>query len=88
MNMEDEARNSLLKMDQKQMADVANACNRYPSVEVEFEIMNSPEEILSEESIAIKVMLEREDEDEDYSELVTAPYFPKVAPPLITILNP
>ncbi len=56
--------------------EVANACNRYPSIEVEFEVMNSAEEILSDESVAIKVILERE--DEDYSELVSAPYFPKV----------
>ena len=38
MNMEDEDRSSLLNFTQSQMVDVANACNRYPSIQVEYKI--------------------------------------------------
>jgi len=33
------------------MTDVANACNRYPSISIEYKILNAPEEIISEELV-------------------------------------
>ena len=38
MEMEDEDRNSLLEFTDAQMADVARFCNRYPNVELTYEV--------------------------------------------------
>ena len=38
MEMEDEDRNSLLQLTESQMADVARFCNRYPNIEMTYEI--------------------------------------------------
>ena len=38
MEMEDEDRNSLLQLNESQMADVARFCNRYPNIEMTYEI--------------------------------------------------
>ena len=56
------------------MVDVAEACNRYPSISIDFKIQN-PDNILSGEFVVIQIAIERE--DEDYTELVNSRYFPK-----------
>ena len=38
MDMEDDARVQLLGLTQRQLVDVANACNRYPNIDVTFEV--------------------------------------------------
>ena len=38
MEMEEEDRNELLQMSETQMADVARFCNRYPNIELSYEI--------------------------------------------------
>ena len=38
MEMEDDERNSLLQMTDAQMADVARFCNRYPNIELQYEV--------------------------------------------------
>ena len=38
MEMEDDDRNSLLQMTEAQMADVARFCNRYPNIELTYEV--------------------------------------------------
>ena len=40
MDMEDDDRNSLLKLSDAQMQDVARFCNRYPNIELNFEVLN------------------------------------------------
>ncbi len=39
MDMEDEDRNTLLKLSDAQMQDVARFCNRYPNIELTYEIL-------------------------------------------------
>ena len=73
--MEDNPRSKLLNFNQKQMEEVANACNRFPSITLDYKVINDKSDILSGEPILLNISLERE--DEDYTELVTAPYFPK-----------
>jgi pre-mRNA-splicing helicase BRR2 len=73
LNMEDEDRVKLLDMTEKELEDVANVCNKYPSVAMEYRVVD--EEIVSGESAEIEVKLARE--DEDYIDMVYAPYFPK-----------
>lgn len=38
MEMEDEDRTSLLQLSDSQMADVARFCNRYPNIELSYEV--------------------------------------------------
>ena len=38
MEMEDDDRNSLLEFTDAQMADVARFCNRYPNIELTYEV--------------------------------------------------
>lgn len=38
MEMEDEDRSSLLQLSDGQMADVARFCNRYPNIELSYEV--------------------------------------------------
>ncbi len=40
MELEDDERNGLLQLDDVQMADVARFCNRYPNIELNFEVEN------------------------------------------------
>ncbi len=40
MDMEDADRNSLLQLTEAQMQDVARFCNRYPNIDLSFEVAN------------------------------------------------
>ncbi|CAO1443370.1 unnamed protein product [Diamesa tonsa] len=73
MELEDEDRSKLLKLNDQQMADVARFCNRYPNIEMNFEIMDK-EKIHSGSSVIVVVQLERED---DITGPVIAPFFPQ-----------
>jgi pre-mRNA-splicing helicase BRR2 len=72
MELEDEDRTSLLRLNEKQMAEVARFCNRYPNIEMNFEVVDK-DKIHSGSTINVSVQLEREDE---ISGPVIAPFFP------------
>lgn len=74
MELEDEDRSRLLQLTDQQMADVARFCNRYPNIEMSFEIVDK-ERIHSGSSVNVVVQLERED---DITGPVIAPFFPQV----------
>ena len=38
MEMDDDDRNSLLQLTEAEMADVARFCNRYPNIELSYEV--------------------------------------------------
>ncbi|KAI7854305.1 Sec63 Brl domain-containing protein [Circinella umbellata] len=78
MEMEDDVRNEVLRMDNRKLRDVANFVNRYPNVEVGFDIAD-PDSVVSGGVVNVKLQLEREHDDEDEQELgpVIAPYFPQ-----------
>ena len=40
MEMEDDDRNTLLQLADAQMADVARFCNRYPNIELTYEVQD------------------------------------------------
>ena len=40
MEMEDDERNSLLQLSDEEMPDVARFCNRYPNIELTFEVQD------------------------------------------------
>merc|ERR1711893_405980 len=70
--LEDEDRNKLLNMTDMQMADVARFCNRYPNIELAYEVLDK-DNLASGQSVNIEVKLEREDE---VTGPVIAPFFP------------
>ncbi|UYV81297.1 SNRNP200 [Cordylochernes scorpioides] len=73
MELEDEERNKLLQLNDTQMADVARFCNRYPNIELTYEVIDK-EAICSGSTVNVVVQLEREDEAVGP---VIAPFFPQ-----------
>ena len=69
MEMQDNERIELLQLNQTKLADVARFCNRYPNIEVSYEITNR-----DGSSVNVNVTLERADE---VSGSVIAPLFPQ-----------
>lgn len=74
MELEDEDRIKLLQLNDAQMADVARFCNRYPNIEMSFDVVDK-DKINSGQSVNIAVQLEREDE---VTGPVIAPFYPQV----------
>lgn len=73
MELEDDDRSKLLQLSDSQMADVAKFCNRYPNIEMKFEVVDQ-ERINSGSTVNVVVDLEREDE---VTGPVIAPFFPQ-----------
>lgn len=74
MELEDDHRSKLLQLSDIQMADVARFCNRYPNIEMHFEVADK-DKIHSGSTVNVVVQLEREDE---VTGPVIAPFFPQV----------
>ncbi|RMX47508.1 hypothetical protein pdam_00002126 [Pocillopora damicornis] len=72
MDLEDDERNKLLKLDDSQMQDVARFCNRYPNIELSFEVQDK-DDISAGSPVNVVVDLDREDEQPGP---VIAPFFP------------
>jgi len=64
MELEDDVRTNLLQMNDRSLQDVARACNRYPNIEVNFEV-DSSDNITSGSTVTVNVQLQREWEDEE-----------------------
>ncbi|KPJ17540.1 Putative U5 small nuclear ribonucleoprotein 200 kDa helicase [Papilio machaon] len=73
MELEDNARAKLLQLSPTEMADVARFCNRYPNVELTYEVKNE-RRLRVGKPIVVEVSLEREDE---IVGPVIAPFFPQ-----------
>uniref|UniRef100_A0A3Q2D8B3 U5 small nuclear ribonucleoprotein 200 kDa helicase n=1 Tax=Cyprinodon variegatus TaxID=28743 RepID=A0A3Q2D8B3_CYPVA len=73
MEMEDEERTSLLQLSDAQIADVARFCNRYPNIELSYDVAER-DNIKSGSSVLVQVQLERE---EEVTGPVIAPLFPQ-----------
>ncbi|MCL4126057.1 UNVERIFIED_CONTAM: hypothetical protein GTU68_057642 [Idotea baltica] len=71
LELEDDDRNRLLQLSENKMADVARFCNRYPSINLDYEVVDS-DSIASGRTVNVEVVLEREDEPGP----VIAPLFP------------
>ncbi|CAF1500801.1 unnamed protein product [Adineta steineri] len=63
----------LLQLNTLQLSDVAYFCNRYPNIDVSYEILNN-DNLISNSTVNIKVKLERVNER---SESVIASLFPQ-----------
>jgi len=76
MEMEDEQRTELLQMRPNQLAAVAGFVNKYPNIDVNFEV-EDPESIVAKAPAFLKVELERDvDEEEEVDTSVHAPFYP------------
>jgi pre-mRNA-splicing helicase BRR2 len=80
LELEDDVRNDLLRLENRQMSDVARFCNSYPNIEMEYEVVKQEEEISTKSVVRMVVKLSRDEDDvpDDLSELgkVVAPSFP------------
>ena len=76
MEMEDDERTALLDMPAARLADVARACNRYPNVEVSFEV-EDVDEIAAGDAVTVLIELERDADEVTKVPTVHAPRFPK-----------
>lgn len=81
MELEDEDRTKLLQLSDSEMADVARFCNRYPNIELSYEVAKK-NRISAGSSVNVTVSLEREDE---VVGPVIAPFFPQVS--VVILLN-
>jgi len=72
MELEDEERDKMLAMTEAQMADVARFCNRYPNIELKYDVLEKGT-VAAGDSVVVEVKLEREDE---VTGPVVAPFFP------------
>jgi len=78
LDMEDEARQSLLGLSSAPMGDVAAFCNRYPSIDVAFSV-TAPDAVHSGQPVSLSVRLER-DADEEEEQTADSPLAPVMAP--------
>jgi len=83
LELPDEKRNSILQLNDQQMSQVAIVCNKYPDLDVDFEVQDA-DNLRTNESISIVVQLQKnEGEDENGEEedeekmFVHAPFYPK-----------
>ncbi|CAG8517169.1 20044_t:CDS:2, partial [Racocetra fulgida] len=78
MELEDDARNDILRMDVRQLREVARFVNRYPSIDVKFSVRDEDELVSGSQGI-LDIKLQREVEDDDEESVVgpvIAPFFP------------
>ncbi|KAI7862372.1 Sec63 Brl domain-containing protein [Spinellus fusiger] len=74
MELEDDVRNEVLQMNQQKLSEVAHFVNRYPNIELGFEVADM-DSITSGSVVNVKVQLERESEEEEEVGPVVAPFF-------------
>jgi pre-mRNA-splicing helicase BRR2 len=75
MEMDDEQRTELLQMTPNQLAAVAGFVNKYPNIDINFEV-EEPESIVAKAPAFLKVELERDvDEEEEVDTSVHAPFY-------------
>lgn len=73
LNLEDTQREEILKhFTKNQVDDIVRACNRYPSIQMNYRL--AAKSLVVGEPISIEIDLEREGDPEDYQEFVYAPY--------------
>ncbi|CAI4227464.1 unnamed protein product [Auanema sp. JU1783] len=75
LDLEDEDRSEVLKLEGAQLADVAKFCNHYPSIEVEHSV--NQDTISPGEALVVSVSMERENDINKLAPPVVAPLFPQ-----------
>jgi pre-mRNA-splicing helicase BRR2 len=75
MGLDDEVREDLLRLSPAEMADVAAFCNRYPNIELEYQVVDG-DAVETGDAVQMVVTLTREGDD-DAGGAVYAPKYPK-----------
>ncbi|KAF8095960.1 hypothetical protein N665_0320s0082 [Sinapis alba] len=76
VEMEDEERQELLKMKESELLDIARFCNRFPNIDLTYEIVGS-EDVTPGKEVTLQVTLERDMEGRTEVGSVDAPRYPK-----------
>ncbi|KAG0472873.1 hypothetical protein HPP92_014730 [Vanilla planifolia] len=76
VEMDDEERRELLQMTDSQMLDIARFCNRFPNIDMTYEVLDA-DDIQPGEDATLLVTLERDLEGRSEVGPVDAPRFPK-----------
>ncbi|XP_072962861.1 DExH-box ATP-dependent RNA helicase DExH12-like [Typha angustifolia] len=76
VEMEDDERRALLQMSDSQLLDIVRFCNRFPNIDMAYEILHS-EDIRPGKEVDLQVTLERDLEGRSEVGPVDAPRFPK-----------
>ncbi|CAM8919119.1 unnamed protein product [Rhodiola kirilowii] len=74
--MEDDERRDLLQMSDSQLLDIVRFCNRFPNIDVTYEVLNAGN-VRAGEDITLQVNLERDMEGRTEIGPVDAPRYPK-----------
>ncbi|KAJ8772568.1 hypothetical protein K2173_027745 [Erythroxylum novogranatense] len=76
VEMEDDERRDLLQMSDSMLLDIVRFCNRYPNIDLSYEIMEG-ENVQAGEDVTLQVTLERDLEGRTEVGTVDAPRYPK-----------
>jgi len=78
LTIDDDVRNDLLRLPNEKMIDVAEFCNTYPNIDVNYQVQDE-DDVTAADPVQILVNLERDIEDDDITDIgrVCAPKFPK-----------
>ncbi|KAL8456657.1 hypothetical protein ACS0TY_034773 [Phlomoides rotata] len=76
VEMEDDERRELLQMSDTQMMDIARFCNRFPNIDLTYDVLDS-EIVRAGEDISLQVSLERDLQGRTEVGAVDAPRYPK-----------
>ncbi|VDO35832.1 unnamed protein product [Haemonchus placei] len=75
LELDDDDRRDILRMEDVQLADVAKFCNNYPSIEVEHQLENDT--VTVGDTLLVNVSMERENHINGLAPPVVAPLFPQ-----------
>jgi pre-mRNA-splicing helicase BRR2 len=76
LELEDATRKELLGFTEARLRDLAVVCNKYPNINVEYEVIDK-EDIHAGQPVTVQVGLEREIDENEPVPKVSAPLFPK-----------
>ncbi|KAL0313818.1 UNVERIFIED_CONTAM: DExH-box ATP-dependent RNA helicase DExH12 [Sesamum angustifolium] len=76
VEMEDDERRELLQMSDSQLMDIARFCNRFPNIDLTYEVLDS-DNVGAGEDVSVHVSLERDLEGRTEVGPVDAPRYPK-----------
>ena len=63
MNMDDDLRQKILKIEDDEMAKLATVCNRFPAVEMSFTLNKKAYQV--DDQVVVDVLLSRAEDDEE-----------------------
>ncbi|KAK6123255.1 hypothetical protein DH2020_043012 [Rehmannia glutinosa] len=76
VEMEDDERRELLQMSDSQLIDIARFCNRFPNIDLTYDVLDS-DNVRAGEDVSVHVSLERDLEGRTEVGPVDAPRYPK-----------